>query len=451
MFAELAPYRHAVVSPRLDARSVPSHWRIGRVKDAGRLRYGDALSADVRIAGSVRVMGSNGPIGTHESTNTVGRTIVVGRKGSHGKVHLSSDPVWVMDTAYYIDRRSSTENLEWLAQVLKWLPLDETSKDSAVPGLDRDDAHSTPIPIPPADEQAAIVKYLGHAHARIDRAIAAKRKLIALLEEQKQAIIHQAVTRGLDPTVPHKDSGIPWLGQIPTHWNVRKLFSAFELQGSGTTPSKDEYYEGDVPWIMSGDLNNGSISGTKRTVTESAVSEVSSLKVFEPGALVIAMYGATIGKTGVTSMAAATNQACCVFSKPRVGTDVDYVQLAMTIGKPALVEQGFGGGQPNVNAETVRQFKVPMPPGHEQAAIASFCRVESDRVAAIVGRAAREIELLREFRTRLTSDVVTGQVDVREIASTLPELTEDMLANTSDDAEDSLEDNAEDSVEGADD
>ena len=81
------------------------------------------------------------------------------------------------------------------------------------------------VPIPPADEQAAIVKYLGHAHAQIDRAIAAKRKLIALLEEQKQATIHQAVTRGLDPSVPLKDSGIPWLGEIPAHWRTGRLKS----------------------------------------------------------------------------------------------------------------------------------------------------------------------------------------------------------------------------------
>ncbi len=89
------------------------------------------------------------------------------------------------------------------------------------------------LAVPPADEQAAIVKYLGHAHARIDRAIAAKRKLIALLEEQKQAIIHQAVTRGLDPTVPLKDSGIPWLGEIPAHWaTARARYSAIVIEKS---------------------------------------------------------------------------------------------------------------------------------------------------------------------------------------------------------------------------
>jgi type I restriction enzyme S subunit len=287
-----------------------------------------------------------------------------------------------------------------------------------------DDLYGLEGLVPPAEEQAAIVKYLGHAHARIDWAIAAKSKLIALLEEQKQAVINHAVTRGLDPTVPMKNSGIPWLGEIPAHWTVRKLVAVFALQGSGTTPPRDEHYDGGIPWIMSGDLNDGEVSRTKRTVTSGAVASLSSLKVYQPGSLVIAMYGATIGKTGINTMEAATNQACCVFSEPRLGADVAYMQLAVLIGKPALVEQGFGGGQPNVNAETVRQFKVPTPPAHEQRAIVEFCESESDRSAAIIGRAAREIELLREFRTRLTSDVVTGQVDVREIAATLPEFIE---------------------------
>lgn len=305
--------------------------------------------------------------------------------------------------------------------------------------LDFSDFKRLPVAVPLPDEQAAIVKYLGHAHARIDRAIAAKRKLVALLEEQRQVFNHQAVTCGLDPSAPLKDSGVPWLGRIPSDWTVRKLFSLFHQQGSGTTPADEEHYNGDIPWIMSGDLNNGSISRARRSVTKEAVTQLTSLRVYEPGSLVIAMYGATIGKTGMTTMRAATNQACCVFARPRKDVCTRYVQLAMGVGRPALIDLGVGGGQPNVNASTVRQFRLPTPPLNEQHRIVHACLAEENHVSRLKSQAFREIELLREFRARLTSDVVTGQVDVRAIAATLPELNEQAFVDIAEDLGDEEE------------
>lgn len=306
-----------------------------------------------------------------------------------------------------------------------------------------------PVLVPSRAEQAAIVKYLGHAHARIDQAIAAKRKLIALLEEQKQAIISQAVTRGLDPTVPTKDSGILWLGRIPAHWGTRKLGWLFRTQGSGTTPPRDDQYGGDVPWIMSGDLNDGRVATTKKTVTRDAVVELSSLRVYGVGALVVAMYGATIGKNALTDVAAATNQACCVFADPREGVHLEYTQIAMTAGRTALAERGVGGGQPNVNAQIVKQFRVPHPPIGEQAAIAEACASEILRTGRIAEKTLKEIELLREFRMRLTSDVVTGQLDVREVAATLPAFVEP-VSGDADCGEDELPEGVDDVLEEVD-
>ena len=278
------------------------------------------------------------------------------------------------------------------------------------------------LPFPPEGEQAAIMKYLGHANARIDRAIAAKRKLIALLEEQKQAIINQAVTRGLDPTVPLKDSGIPWFGQIPAHWQVRKLRSLFRRQGSGTTPPDEGDYGGGVPWVMSGDLNDTIILTTKRTITSAALRRVSSLNLYPHGSLVVAMYGATIGKTGMMETAAATNQACCVFYEPSADVDTRFAQFAVRTGKPGLLVAAFGGGQPNVNAEVVKQLRLPVPPLDEQILIATHLDRSGGQFTVGTDRLLRQIELLREFRTRLTADVVTGQLDIRDAAARLPEL-----------------------------
>src|SRR5207244_8327893 len=127
------------------------------------------------------------------------------------------------------------------------------------------------IALPPLPEQASIVRFLDHADRRIRRAIRAKQKLIALLNEQKQAVIHRAVTRGLDPNVRLKPSGTEWLGDVPEHWEVRKLRSLFMRHGSGTTPAGDHYFDGDVPWVMTGDVKDGVLTRTKREGTRKAL------------------------------------------------------------------------------------------------------------------------------------------------------------------------------------
>ena len=297
----------------------------------------------------------------------------------------------------------------------------------------------TKTPIPPLPEQAAIVRYLDHVDRRVRRLVRAKRKLIALLTEQKQAIIHRAVTRGLDPDVPLKDSGVEWLGEVPEHWEVRKLRSQFRRCGSGTTPAGDHYYGGGVQWVMTGDLNDGEITTTKRTVTHTAVESVSALRMFPVGSLLIAMYGATIGKTGVLTSEACTNQACCVLADINRTSHVAFFQHLVVTARPNLIEQSYGGGQPNINAEIVRSLKMPIPPASEQAAIVEYLDQATAAIDTTITRAEREIELLNEYRIRLIADVVTGKLDVRDAAAALPEVDPLTESGDADDLESDLD------------
>ncbi len=277
------------------------------------------------------------------------------------------------------------------------------------------------LPLPPSDEQAAIVRFLNWANGQLEKAIRAKRKVITLLNEQKQVIIHRAVTRGLDPSVLFKPSGIPWLGDIPEHWEVRKLRTLFHTQGSGTTPSGDHYYGGSINWVMSGDLNDSVIKKTKRTVHGKALIAYSTLKLYPENSIVVAMYGATIGKTGILGVAACTNQACCVFAQAMPTVNVFLIQLIIQTAKPHLLRAAYGGGQPNINADVVRSLRIPFPPIKEQDAILAHVELETSRLTTAISRFEREIELFREYRTRLVADVVTGKLDVREAAAKLPD------------------------------
>ena len=285
------------------------------------------------------------------------------------------------------------------------------------------------LPYPPLEDQALIVRFLEWHGAMTGKLIRAKRRLIALLNEQKQSIVHGAVTRGLHPAAKLKPSGVGWLGDVPEHWEVRKLRSLFRRLGSGTTPSGDVYYGGGVPWVASGDLNNELVSKTQKTVTEEAVREVSSLRIYPAGSVMVAMYGATIGKTGILAMDACTNQACFVMAQPQANFLPTFCQLVLNAAKQALIEQSYGGGQPNINAEIVKSLKVPCPPIKEQRELEFFMRSELDKLNGAIALAKNEIGLIQEFRTRLIADVVTGQLDVRALAAPLPEVTEDEAAD----------------------
>ena len=352
----------------------------------------------------------------------------------------------IISTAYsvYRARKSAGINPRFLHELVRssayqW-ELQVRSKGVWISRLQLTDTAflDSPIPLPPPAEQAAIVRFLDWANGRLERAIRAKQKVIALWNEQKQAIIHRAVTRGLDPSVPLKPSGIPWLGDIPAHWETRKLRTLFRLQGSGTTPSGERYYGGSTNWVMSGDLNDAVVTTTKRTVQAVALESYSTLKLYPPGSLVVAMYGATIGKTGILGKHACTNQACCVLAHPIDDARAKFLQLVVQAAKPHLVSEGYGGGQPNINAEVVRALRIGLPPAKEQERILESINSSTHQLVTAVSRLEREIDFLREYRTRLVVDLVTGKLDVREAATLLPddELLPDLAA--ADDEHDDL-------------
>ena len=177
---------------------VPEHWDVRRLKHICRLAYGDSLPSGVRAEGDIPVYGSNGRVGFHSSSNATGPSLIIGRKGSFGKVNYSPDPVFAINTTFFVDARNTNAEIRWLYYFLGWLQLDQVSKDSAVPGLDRGDAYQRIGLYPPLPEQTAIVEYLDKATAGIDTTIAHARREISLLREYRTRLIADVVTGKLD-------------------------------------------------------------------------------------------------------------------------------------------------------------------------------------------------------------------------------------------------------------
>jgi len=273
------------------------------------------------------------------------------------------------------------------------------------------------VAIPPAAEQAAIVRFLDWANGRLERAIRAKRKLIALLNEQKQAIIHRAVTRGLDPKAPMKDSGVPWLGEIPAHWEILRAKYLFREIDERSTQGHEE--------LLSVSHIAGVTPRSQKNVTMFKARSYVGHKVCRPGDLVINTMWAWMAALGVSRYTGLVSPAYAVYRPRHSDILIDsYVDMLMRTGPyiSNYVTRSTGVQASRLRLYPDKFFCLPIvvPPVAEQHAMAAAVQVRTRGVNAAIGQAEREIALLREYRTRLVADVVTGQLDVREAAARLP-------------------------------
>ena len=272
--------------------------------------------------------------------------------------------------------------------------------------------------LPPLLEQQAIASFLDAKTKPIDDIIAKREKQIELLEEMKSAIISRAVTKGLNPEAQMKDSGIEWIGEIPEGWDVIKTSFLFQLIGSGTTPSKNapNYAEEGLFWLQTGDFNDNYVNDTSKYITDLAVQNCSALTLFPKGCLVIAMYGASIGKLGILNIESYTNQACCVLGREK-NILIKFAFYAYKAGRKALINESRGGGQPNISQDIISHFKIPVPPINEQCNLIAYLDSETSKIDTRITKRRKQIELLQEYKQALITAAVTGKIDVREYNS----------------------------------
>jgi type I restriction enzyme, S subunit len=285
-----------------------------------------------------------------------------------------------------------------------------------------------PVLEPPPEEQAAIVRFLDWANHKLERAIRAKRKVITLLNEQKQAIIHRDVTRGFDPAVPLKPSGIPSLGDIPQHWEVRRLKHISPKIGVGLVinPSSyfvDETHPARVPMLLGNNIiPNGFRLEKVRHIGANDNRRLSASRLTGGDVVVV-----RVGAPGVAAVIPPSLDGCNCASVMIVRKHTSFVSqwLAHVFNSPIVTSQidavKYGAAQKQFNISHAVDFLFPVPPNVEQQEIVDGISEHTAPLDRTVRVAEREIELLREYRTRLSADVVTGKLDVRDAIAKLPE------------------------------
>lgn len=207
----------------------------------------------------------------------------------------------------------------------------------------------------------------------------------------------------------YKDSGVEWIGEVPSHWEVMKTSLAFHGIGSGTTPStsKKEFYDDNdgYYWLQTGDLNDGLINDTSKKITKLAISQC-NLKFYPIDSIVIAMYGATIGKVGILGIKTATNQACCVLPAKK-NMNFKFAFYEFLACKPALLVSAIGGGQPNISQDVIRKQKIAIPPLLEQNIIATYLDKKCSEIDNVISAQQKRIALLQELKQSVITHAVT--------------------------------------------
>ena len=292
-----------------------------------------------------------------------------------------------------------------------------------------DDLHNILVPKPPLSDQVIIALYLDNFNMELDYLSELRKNQIALLEEYKRALIQQAVTRGLDPDVPLKPSGVEWLGDIPEHWEAVRLKYCLDKVYSGGTPDSgnDLYYcdpNKGIPWLMISDITDSEyVRSSQKAITEQGRMS-KSLDILPSGTLLYSMY-ASLGSVALLEIDACVNQAILGLSFRTEKVLSKFALYFLQSIQEVLPLFSNSSTQANLNAEIVLSLPILIPPLTEQAAIvARLDRLTSD-IDAAIAHTRREIELLEEYRTRLIVDVVTGKLDVREAAANLPDVNLD--------------------------
>jgi type I restriction enzyme, S subunit len=291
---------------------------------------------------------------------------------------------------------------------------------TGIQNLDAGSYLSELIAAPPPDEQRTIAAFLDRETARIDALVAAKRRLIALLQEKRAALIARAVTRGLDPDVPTKDSGVAWLGRVPAHWEVMPLKRAVDVRG-GLTPDKSnaDYWGGEVPWVTAKDMKRPRLSSSEDYTTALALSET-SLRWIEPPAALIVVRGMILAHTFPVAEidAAVTINQDMKALLPKPGVDSSYLAWLLRGASAFLLScaEESAHGTKALRTEVLFNVPIPMPPPEEQGTIAAHIESTAGKLAATKLRVESAIARLTEYRSTLITSAVTGRIDVRAAA-----------------------------------
>ena len=393
---------------------VPEHWVMGSLKNMAQIRNGRDYKEVESSDGEYPVIGSGGQFSNATQYLYEGESVLLGRKGTIDKPLYINGRFWTVDTMFYTEI-SKEACAKFFYYNSLTIPFGYYSTSTALPSMTQADLLNHPAAIPTKLEQTQIARFLDHETARIDALIEEQQRLIELLKEKRQAVISHAVTKGLDPTVPMKDSGVEWLGEVPAHWVKKRLknISPFITVGIVVNPSDYVSDEG-LPFLYGGEVKEGFIEVDKARKISLEDSKKNRKTMLETGDIVTMRVGYP-GLTAVVPPECAGGNCASVMLVKRGKYDSHWLCAVMNsrlVRQQVEVVQ-YGAAQKQFNIADAIEFWMFEPPREEQTMIAEFIDRQSSVFNALMEESESSMQLLQERRSALISATVTGKIDVR--------------------------------------
>ncbi len=362
-----------------------------------RLEYGDPLADGVRNPGPVPVYGSNGQVGTHDRHNTGAPCLIIGRKGSHGKIHYSIEPAFAIDTTYFVDDRCTHAYLRWLFYAIQTLGLDQVTSDVGVPGLNRDDAYRERVPLPSRAEQVAVADFLDAETSHIDKVVGTRRRMIELVTERFRLYCLNQTTSA--PAIA-----------------LRRVAISIRTGRTPDTARVDYYGGGSIDWYSPGDFADVlDLESPQRFVSDVAKDD-GAIDVFPANSTLVVGIGATAGRVAHLDHAAASNQQItCIHTNERMFNR--FLSWQLWARSDELRGTAPYTTLPIITNEFLANLRVSVPEVQTQTLIARELDDMASRLSALRRLLSVEIALLRERRASLITAAVNGQFRIPGVAA----------------------------------
>lgn len=392
---------------------IPIHWEVCAFKRKITINngkdYKDFLDNEI-----YPVMGSGGCFAYCSKYMYDGEALLMGRKGTIDKPLYINGKFWVVDTMFYA---VPTKDLccKFAYYLALTFPYSLYSTSTALPSMTQTDLGNNPVAFPPLIEQQAIATYLDEKCGEINRAIDVQKKKIDLLNEMKQTIITDAVTKGLDSNATMKDSGVEWIGKIPEHWEVRRLKTLCKSIRNGYVgPTRDLYQEFGIPYIQSVHIKDGNILFEREEYYVSDEWAKKHPKIKKGNILVV-----QTGDIGQIALVNAKYDLCNChaliildINNNVISSEFLSLYLRSNIGKELMLQTKTGALLPYLNSTQIGFTKALLPPFQEQQSIVAHIEKETTKIDTQISKANRHIELLEELKQSIITEAVTGKIKV---------------------------------------
>lgn len=387
----------------------PAHWEVKRIKDLSTLQSGDNIvSEQIEEEGLYPVYGGGGLRGYFSDYTNDGNHILIGRQGALcGNINYASGKFWASEHAVVVYEKRYTKT-KWYGEMLRVMNLNQYSVSAAQPGLAVDRIKRLLLPVPPLEEQQAIADYLDIKTVQINRRIDLLEQKAEKYADLKQSLINETVTRGLDKTVPMKDSGVEWIGQIPAHWGVERVNDIAAQQKTKNIGLREK----NLLSLSYGKLKRKDMETSFGLLPES----FETYQIVNEGNIILRLTDLqndwTSLRVGLARERGIITSAylCLRFSKQINPTFAYYLLHTYDLRK---VFYWLGSGLRSVmKFDDIKVLPFILPPLEEQKAIADYLEVKTAHIEKIVETIHLEIKKLKELRKTLINDVVTGKIKV---------------------------------------